>query len=87
MREEGQRRLADFGRYAIANEAAKKRGGATEPLATREVEGSRSRLIANKEEEEIRSSPVANEKDKPRSRLVADEFNHKRRGAIEPLDR
>ena len=56
MREEGPRRLADFGRYAIANEAAKERGGATEPLVTSEVEGSRSRLIANEEEGEIPSS-------------------------------
>ncbi len=87
MREEGARRLGDFGRYVIANDAAKSRGRATEPLVTREVEGPRSRLIANKEEEELQSSPVADEKDEPRSRLVANKFNHKRRWATEPLDR
>ena len=62
MREEGPRRLTEFGRCAIANEAAKERGGATEPLVTSEVEGSRSRMIANEEVEEIRSSPVAKER-------------------------
>ena len=86
MREEGPRRLADFGRYAIANETAKKLGGATDPLVASEVEGSRSRLIVN-EEEEIRSSPVANEKDGPRSRLVTNEVEHKQRGDKEPLGR
>ena len=44
-------------------------------------------MIANTEEEELRSSPVADEKDEPRSRLVANKFNHKRRWATEPLDR
>jgi len=56
MREEGPLRLADYGSCAIATETAKKLGGATDPLVTSEVEGSRSRLIANEEEGEIPSS-------------------------------
>jgi len=83
MREEGPRRLADFRRYASANEAAKERGGATEPLVTSEVDGSRSRLIANEEEEKLRRSPVANEKDGTRSHFIVNEVDHKRRGATE----
>jgi len=65
MRDGGFRILSDFGSYAVANVAAIKRGGATEPLFAKDVYGPRSR-------------PVANDKYERRCRSVPNEADHTR---------